>query len=226
MRNTLSLIGLAFVLAGILGSGTAAAQQQIESDGPYVHRPAQAVFPMRVGEFRRSDLYRYDPEGKDVSGSYNLATPQGRLLITVYIYPASPVANARVRDEGKAVVKATLCGEEFSGVNQVISQNHQGVAPLEQGEGLAVAGVQPALTHRSDFRFQTEFDGEVQEIRSEAHLYCYVGGDWQVKYRVSAPVAVETRAPVEAFIRNGPWPGRSATDTVSYPGGGIPLAAD
>jgi hypothetical protein len=51
----------------------------------------------------------------------------------------------------------------------------------------------------------------VQEIRSEAHLYCYVGGDWLVKYRVSAPVAVETGGPVEAFIRDGPWPGRSAT---------------
>jgi hypothetical protein len=56
------------------------------------------------------------------------------------------------------------------------------------------------------------FDREVQAVRSEAHLYCYVGGDWFVKYRVSAPVAVTAPGAVEAFIRTGPWPGRSSPE--------------
>ena len=38
----------------------------------------------------------------------------------------------------------------------------------------------------------------------------YVGGDWMVKYRISAPVAVKAGNQVRRFIRNGPWPGRSS----------------
>lgn len=71
------------------------------------------------------------------------------------------------------------------------------------------------LRHRSTFRFRSPFDDKVQEINSEAHLYCYVGGDWLVKYRVSAPVAVDTRRAVESFIRQGPWPGRGRAETIA-----------
>ena len=76
-------------------------------------------------------------------------------------------------------------------------------------------GIDRKLGHRSVYRFASPFDDRVQEIRSEAHLYCYVGGDWLVKYRVSAPVAVETRGAVETFIRTGPWPGRSSSETIA-----------
>lgn len=189
-------------LAAALGWQPAAAQRKIVTDAAYLHGPAHAVFPLRVGDFRRADIYQYDQEGKDVSASYNLATPEGRLLITIYIYPAAPVASAG---------RARLCDQEFGVVNTAISGQHGNVAPTERGRALAVEGVDPGLGHRSAYRFSIPFDDRVQEIRSEAHLYCYVGGDWLVKYRVSAPAAVETRGPVEAFIRDGPWPGRSST---------------
>ena len=78
-----------------VGWQAAAAQNEVETRGPYVHREAGAVFPVRVGEFRRSELYSYDRDGRDVSASYNLATPEGRLLITVYIYPAATALRGR-----------------------------------------------------------------------------------------------------------------------------------
>jgi hypothetical protein len=193
---------LLLALASALVAQSAAAQREIVTDGAYVHGPAQAVYPVQVGGFRRSDIYQYDSEGKDVSASYNLATPEGRLLITVYIYPAPPAAPAE---------RAGLCDQEFGVVGTVISGQHGNVAPSEQGAALRVKGVDKSLAHRSVYRFSAPFDDRVQEIRSEAHLYCYVGGDWLVKYRVSAPAAVETRGPVKAFIRDGPWPGRSST---------------
>jgi hypothetical protein len=189
----------------------AAAQRQIETGGTYVHGPAHAVYPLRVGDFRRSDIYQYDSAGEDVSASYNLATPEGRLLITVYIYPAPAVSSSA---SGRMEAKVRLCDQEFENVKAAISTQHDQAAPIEQGEALAVPGVKAGLSHRSVYRFRTPFDDRVQEIRSEAHLYCYVGGDWLVKYRVSAPAAVETRTAVETFIRNGPWPGRNAADTV------------
>jgi hypothetical protein len=176
-------------------------QREIESDGPYLHAGARAVFPLSVGEFRRSDIYQYDDEGLDVSASYNLMTPQGRLLITAYIYPATP---------GAAAERTRLCDAEFGATKMAISSQHDNAVPVEEGRALAIPGTDPTLAHRAVYRFSGPFDDHVQPIRSEAHLYCYVGGDWLVKYRASAPAAVETRARVEAFIRAGPWPGRSA----------------
>lgn len=196
-------LALALALVAAVGGTPAAAQREVPADGPYLHGPARALFPLQVGRFRRTTLYQYDREGKDVSASYNLATPAGRLLITVYIYPAAAAAAPEMRSR--------LCEEEFGTVSTAISSQHDNAAPVEQGPALRVKEVAPALGHRSVYRFASPFDDKVQQIRSEAHLYCYVGGDWLVKYRVSAPAAVKTRRPVEAFIRNGPWPGRSST---------------
>jgi hypothetical protein len=199
IRKTLLLVALA---GSAIGWAPISAQREVTVEGDYVHGPAHAVYPLRVGDFRRSQILQYDERGEDVGASYNLATPEGRLLITVYIYPAAPaVASAR---EGR-------CDEEFAAVNSAISSQHDNAQPLEEGAALPVGGVDASLTHRSAYRFSSPFGDRVQEIRSEAHLYCYVGGGWLVKYRVSAPVAVKTRRPVEAFIRNGPWPGRSST---------------
>jgi hypothetical protein len=64
------------------------------------------------------------------------------------------------------------------------------------------------LAHRSIFRLRANFDGRMQDIRSEARLYCYVGGDWLVKYRISANPGFEISGLVEELIRIGPWPGR------------------
>ncbi|HEX8623277.1 MAG TPA: hypothetical protein VF718_15015 [Allosphingosinicella sp.] len=193
---------LALALAATVGWQPAAAQREVAVEGAYLHGPARAVFPVQVGGFRRSRLLQYDSEGRDVSASYDLATPAGRLLITVYIYPAAAAAPA---------ARSLRCDEEFASANSAISSQHGNAAPVEQGAALPAEGIDRGLGHRSVYRFASPFDDRVQDIRSEAHLYCYVGGDWLVKYRVSAPVAVETRGPVEAFIRNGPWPGRSST---------------
>ena len=193
---------LLLAMAAATGLQSAAAQRPVGVEGDYVHGPAHAVYPVRIGGFKRSDIYQYDQEGKDVSASYNLATPAGRLLITVYIYPAPPASRSG---------RAEVCEQEFGAVGSTISSQHGNVAPFERGPAFRVKGIGRRLAHRSVYRFSIPFDDRVQEIRSEAHLYCYVGGDWLVKYRVSAPVAVETRGPVEAFIRDGPWPGRSSS---------------
>jgi hypothetical protein len=194
------------VLLALAFSQPAAAQHEVVTDGPYVHGPARAVYPLQVGEFRRSDIYRYDEAGMDVSASYNLATAEGRLLITVYIYPAEPAARAE---------RAQRCDEEFGAAEAAISSQHGNVEPVERGQAVSAAGVDPSLRHRSVYRFGGPFDDHVQELRSEVHLYCYVGGDWLVKYRVSAPAAVATRGPVERFIRTGPWPGRSSAERIA-----------
>jgi hypothetical protein len=143
-----------------------------------------------------------------------LSTPEGRLLISVYIYPAPPAAAAAAREQA--------CRDEFDSVNQSIAENHEDARPVEQGDAALVDQVPASLSHRSIFRYAGYFDDHVQTVGSEAHLYCYVGGNWFVKYRVTSPEAVTMRGPVETFIRTRPWPGRGASELTVMTGPGLP----
>lgn len=197
-----------------LPATAAAAQQSIDAPGTVAHAAAATGFPERVGEFRRASVIRYDDAGRDISASYNLVRPEGRLLISVYVYPAWRGGPA----SADAVARASRCRQEFDGARQVIAMQHKDASVVEPGDPAALAGTEPQLSHRSVFRFRTLFDDGVQEVRSEARLYCFVGGDWMVKYRTTSPMAVDAPAAIEAFIRAGPWPGRvPPEETVALP---------
>jgi hypothetical protein len=215
MRTRL-ILGLA-ALAAAAGIQPAAAQREIQTIGPYTHRAADAVFPTRVGDFQRADLHQYDEKGSDVSASYNLPTPQGRVVITVYIYPAPRVGSIG-GGKSKAAAQAMLCQQQFQEVNQIIASQHGGISPAEEGGALPMPGVDASLGHRTIYHYSTAFDDREQPVRSEAHLYCYVRGKWLVKYRVSTPEAVDARGPVDTFIRTGPWPGRSSPEATAERG--------
>lgn len=192
------------LLAALFLTSPALAQQRIDRPGPVMHEQARATFAEQVGEFRRSSVVSFGPNGDNISASYNLVRNGQRLLITIYIYPAARMADAPARTQ--------RCQAEFDGVNQAVAQAQGGARPQESGPAEAPPGVGPGLAHRSMFRLRTNFDDRVQDIRSEARLYCYVGGDWLVKYRASSPEGMEVGADIARFIAQGPWPGRAAAE--------------
>ena len=212
------LIATALALAPL----AAPAQQPIEMRGTIVHQAAGTGFPERIGQFRRSNAARFDVEGRNLGASYNAALPGGRLLISVYIYPAGRVAASPGSGEAADVARDTLCRREFEEVEQTIERTQPDARVIERGGAAAVPGAEPRLGYRTVYQLRTRFDGEVQPVRSEARLYCHVGGGWQVKYRASSPVAVDAAGAIEAFVRQGPWPGRapppSADETVALSG--------
>lgn len=187
-------------------SAAAAEPHSIDAPGTVAHAAAATGFPERIGEFRRARVVQYDEAGEDIGASYNLASPEGRLLITVYVYPVPRGGPAPV---GTAA-RASLCQQEFDSTQQAMVTQHRDMSVVESGGADGLAGTEPQLSHRTVVRFQTPFDDRVQEVRSEARLYCFVGDNWLVKYRASSPTAVDAAAAIEAFIRAGPWPGRVA----------------
>ena len=174
-----------------------AAQERIDTPGTYVHDAARTAFPERVGDFQRTHIYRYDPEGANVSASYSLTSGDGRLHLTVYVYPSPRVPG---------LAPAEACSREFEESRAIIARQNEDAERIEDGAAPAADGTSG---RRSVFRFTTLFDGEQQPVRSEIDLYCHVGGEWQVKYRATSPVALDPAAAIEAFIRTGPWPGRA-----------------
>jgi len=190
-----SIVGTAW-LAAILAPAVAA-QERIETPGPFIHERAGTAFPEQVGEFRRTNVYRYDEAGENVSASYSLRGADGRLHLTVYVYP-SP----RIPDEASA----ETCRREYEEARAIIARQNDGAERIEDGAAPAVEG---ASGRRSVYRYTTLFDGREQPVRSEIDLYCRVGDEWQVKYRATSPAAFDAGAEIERFIRTGPWPGRS-----------------
>jgi hypothetical protein len=198
-----------FFLLVLVAASTqpAGAQKNIGEPGPYHHRFANAVFPASFGGYERQQLSSYDDAGRDVGANYNFRTTEGRLNMSVYIYPAPAAA--------KKADRVRACKAEFDSVNGSIAQANGGARPVAEGGAIRVRGVQAKLSHRSLYRYETYFDDHVQPVQSEAHLFCYVGGNWFVKYRITTPEAVRTQRPVEDFIRRGPWPGRGSAETIA-----------
>lgn len=194
-----------FAVAALALPFGAAAQERIDRRGTVAHAPAGTGFAERVGDFRRTSVVRFDPEGENLSAGYSLDRPEGRVALTVYIYPSPRAAGG----SGAAAARTTACAREFADVRQAIAIHHGELAPADAGAPEGLPGTEAALSHRAAFRFRTEFDGRMQEVRSEARLYCYVAGRWQVKYRVTAPTGVRAEAEIDAFVRHGPWPGRT-----------------
>lgn len=199
------------LLIGLFAAAPALAQQRIDRAGPVLHSQARAVFPEQVGAFRRANVVSYGPRGDDISASYNLHRDGGRLLITIYIYPATRIAAGPTGGQSADIARAMSCQSEFQSVNRAIEQAHPGPRALAVAPSAPPTGLAPAFSQRSVYLLRTNFDGRMQDLRSEARLYCYVGGEWLVKYRISSSEGMEVVDDIEAFVSQGPWPGRAGS---------------
>ena len=178
----------------------AAQPQDISAPGTIVHAEAHTGFPERVGAFRRAQVVRFG-EG-DIGANYDFERGDDFVRLSVYIYPAPPVAQDRQVATCQAVMQSVT--------NAIVQQyadaelNEAGAAPVVPG---SVAGLGLRMVH--SLRITLRGD-EPEAARSESRLYCYVGGNWLVKYRVSsnAGSTLDIGALIDAFVRDGPWPGR------------------
>ncbi|HYI48100.1 MAG TPA: hypothetical protein VEX35_06500 [Allosphingosinicella sp.] len=187
---------LALLLA--MPAPAVAQPQDINAAGTVPHVAARAGFPEQVGEFRRSHVLRYDPD--DIGANYNLRRGDDFLRLSVYIYPAPRVPRPE---------RAAACREVMAGIGREIDLLHPGAQRTESGEAAALPGTEPGLRFRSVHRLRTTMRSRTPEaVRRESRLYCYVGGDWLVKYYASSNAAFDVEQAIEAFVRDSPWPGR------------------
>lgn len=193
---------LALLAAVIVPVGPAAAQQELTGRGPIPHAAAGTTFPVAIGDFRRGRVVQFDAEGRDLSAGYELATPEGRITLTVYLYPP--------RDRGEAD-QAMKCRREFDANVQEISgvPLYTNMAQGAETRARTMPGTGPDLSHATSFRFRVRFDGQEQAVQSFYRLYCFVGGDWMVKFRATGPDGAAVEEAVDRFIPLSPWPGRA-----------------
>ena len=180
----------------------AAQPQDITRPGTVQHAGARAGFPEEVGEFRRSQVIRYGEN--DISANYDLRQGNDQIRLSIYIYPAPRVPRGQ---------RMAACRQMMDGVSQAIFAQYPGAEMNEMGAAPVVPGTEPGLGLRTVHSIRISLrESEPEDARSESRLYCYVGGDWLVKYRVSSNAGIDfdVGALIDAFVRDGPWPGRGA----------------
>lgn len=194
MKTLFAAMALAFAPA----LAAAAQPQDISRPGTVPHAAARTGFPEQVGELRRISAVRYGET--DISASYELSRGEDVVRISVYVYPAPPARQSQ---------RTAACREHMTSVVDVIVRQYPGADEVENGPAEPVPGVGEGLGYRSvhNIRFPLR-GGRFEPARSETRVYCYVDGDWLVKYRISSTPGFEVGALVETLVREGPWPGR------------------
>jgi hypothetical protein len=185
-------------LALLFAAPAAAQIQDVSRPGTVAHPAARTGFPEQVGEFRRAHVLRYGEN--NLSANYDLRRGSDFVRLSIYIYPSWPAADDR---------RAATCREEMAATDAAIARQHPGGERTESGEAPALPGTEAGLRLRSLHRIPLRLRGpEPEPVRSESRLYCYVDGNWQVKYRISSNLDFDVAAAIDAFVRDGPWPNR------------------
>lgn len=174
-------------------------------EGPYVHRGSGFVFPAAFGDFRRTTITEYDEAASDVGVGYDLPVKDGAVVVTVFVYPA-PLASATSDPVSRDLQEEGLCIEHFAGMRASVIEQHAGAILTDEGQVPAPSSRHSRPGLRAAFRFESDFRGKKQMVRSEARLFCHVDGRWLISYRVTAPAAHDLAPDLDRLMTGLRWP--------------------
>lgn len=177
--------------------GRAQPQTIVQQSGTYTHRFSGTEFPEELVGFRRTNIRQYDATGRDVGVNYVRADESGLIYLTAYVYPSATARRSAQREK--------RCREDHGGASSAIAHGNPIPKIVLETAAPPLYGSQPQLAIQSRHRFRTAFNGVEQDVQAQLTLYCYVAGEWQLKYRVTAPAGTSLES-VDLFMNKGPWP--------------------
>jgi hypothetical protein len=183
--------------------------REVEVTGPYTQAATGMVFPVSVKDFQRDEIISYNSERTDESATYIQDKDGKEIAITVYVYPVPADLGTALT---QSLPKADLIGAWYMLGQRLFEEEEQGVVELHGGAVLVDGGETSFEQHGvsypgavSTFRYEENFFGRVQKVRSQLVLFPMVGGKWMVKYRVTYPEGYDGAAQASAFIHALPW---------------------
>jgi hypothetical protein len=194
---------LAAVLAAVALAAPAGAQEvQVAPGQTYVHAASGMQFPAQVGDFVRGRIHRYGPD--DESAGYHLGRASREITITVYVYPSPALSLAPDTDPvGVLAAQALMCSAQFDTAQQEIDAAYDDETLIGEGSSEMPYAGAVTLGHTASYNLTapTFWGRRNVPVRSDAYLYCYVGGRWSVKYRISYPASADVSADIAALMR-------------------------
>jgi len=194
------LVGLGWVLGCSTSrdGGDANKPQKITASGIYTHAATGMRFPEKTGSFTRLQMFRYDSQELDVSVGYVQSADQDTLQATAYLYPEPKFTTASA--------KAGLANKEFQDRKREILTSHKGSKLLEEGAiDLSIRGKR-YQGQKAVMEFNEPFNGGVKTLRSHLYVFCFVEGNWTVKYRFTHQASANAQRSIESFMRSVPLP--------------------
>jgi hypothetical protein len=183
--------------------------REVEVTGPYTQAATGMVFPASVKSFQRDEVISYNSERTDESVTYIQDKDGKEIAITVYVYPVPADLGSAL---AQSLPKNDLIGTWYMLGQQLFGEEEQGVVELHGGAELVDGGETSFEQHGvsypgaiSTFRYNEDFFGRVQKVRSQLILFPMVGGKWMVKYRATYPEGYDGATEVSAFIHALPW---------------------
>lgn len=148
----------------------AAAQRDLQIEGPWTHGPTGLVFPDRLGTAMRTRIHEYDDAGNDVSAGYAVRQGGQIAFVTLYLYPATPERS---------------CAASFQEMEKSVVQSYGDVQVTESGRWPSPSGRTADVGYHARFALTGQLDGKEQPLTSESYLFCPAGNAWLVAARAS-----------------------------------------
>ena len=212
-RTTVNLLGtVAIVIASLLLTGCPPTNPSSPSlpdnhqvAASYIHKPSGMAFPQSVNDFQRVNITRYDKEGLDVPVGYDLFDPLRAIAATVYVYPAPRVVSIASPPDVVAKAKDIAAKGEFERRKQEILQAHSGAKLIQEKDISLVQTGATRLGRMARFESEDVFANKRQAVEGQVYLFCYVNGDWVIKYRFSYPKSFDAAKDIDDFMRDLSW---------------------
>ena len=133
----------------------------------FVHSFSKFVFPQFVGAFRRSEVQKYDQEGRDVGVGYGSLTP---IAATVYVYPGAKDFTLLPTPK-LANVSTTLLEQHFQVCKQELLRKHADAKAVTETRYTIVQGPHQFAGKKAVFTMNFKFGFSAQESVSGLHVF-------------------------------------------------------
>ena len=202
-----AIFALAMLCAGCTSKEPARHEpRRFEPDGPYLHRASGMSFPEALGGLTRTAITEYGKDATDISTGYNLLTPDLKAAITIYVYPAPQITSIGSPPNVIEGARKKLCSDHFENVKLEIERAHPSAKLVDEG---SIASPSPDFSgpaKRARYTMTEEYGARVQPLRSEADVFCYIGGKWVIVYRTTAPADVDYEIALKKLMTAIAWP--------------------
>ncbi len=175
--------------------------------GTYIHRVSRIRIPGRVGDFRRDEVFRYDPNCLDVGADYDLVTSSHHVAVTVHVYPGPALTSPGPSPQAIAGARALLTDAELERCKKELLRAHPQAGLVEQRDVALVDGDRSHAGKRVVLEYEDLFAGSKIPLRSSLYVFCCVDRRWTVEYRFTHPKVEDAEGEIQEFMETWRWHG-------------------
>ncbi|MCD4780819.1 MAG: hypothetical protein K8S27_09780 [Candidatus Omnitrophica bacterium] len=150
----------------------------------FTHGHSNLRFPEQIGKFVRGRINQYDPDGKDISVTYNIHHPQSAVIATIYIHPAPMLSSTAPPQDVAQRAHVTIFEQYVASVKKETLHAHPDAELLKQGQ--KTLQIRKAIITGVCVKYRLKTLAG-QAIDTFLEMYVFQFGPWIIKYSITYP---------------------------------------